>query len=502
MNTFGHIGEFQPEKHTEAWPLYVERLKQFFEANDVKDAGKQRAILLSVCGADTYKLISSLVPPAKPGDKTFDELISIAKDHFNPLPSVIVQRYKFNTRIQQPGETTAEFVAELRRLAQHCEYGATLEDMLRDRLVCGIKDERVQRRLLSEPSLKFKKAWEISQAMELAMKNAKDLQRNLESLPVPVAPGLMQQANKVASSTSTRWPSQTRPYPHAQPHKQGTHFTKCYRCGCTSHSANDCRARSYTCHNCGKQGHLAKVCRGGKLSSTPGESKVNKDHKAYCMEPDFETPVNAEANYTMYKTSAQNKEPPLIANVLVNNCKVPMEIDTGASVSIMSETTYNSVFKHEKPSIHMGEHVELRTYTGQKIPVVGSCSVTVEHNNQNTQLPLLIVSGQGPNLLGRDWLRHLKLAWQEIHQVRRLYSTAEIMNQYEELFRDDLGKLKGQTVQIKIKSDAQPKFCKARTVPFSMKKQVEDELDRLQKSGVIEPVTFSRWAAPIVPVIK
>ena len=76
------------------------------------------------------------------------------------------------------------------------------------------------------------------------------------------------------------------------------------------------------------------------------------------------------------------------------------------------------------------------------------------------------------------------------------------MNHYEELFRDDCSKLKGQPVKINIKTDAKPKFCKARTVPFSMKKQVEDELDRLQKSGVIEPVTFSRWAAPGVPVIK
>ncbi len=46
-------------------------IKAVFQANDVKDAGKQRAILFSVCGADTYKLISSLVAPAKPGDKTF-----------------------------------------------------------------------------------------------------------------------------------------------------------------------------------------------------------------------------------------------------------------------------------------------------------------------------------------------------------------------------------------------------------------------------------------------
>ncbi len=49
-------------------------IEAVFEANDVKDGGKQRVILLSVCSADTYKLISSLVAPAKPGDKTFMNL--------------------------------------------------------------------------------------------------------------------------------------------------------------------------------------------------------------------------------------------------------------------------------------------------------------------------------------------------------------------------------------------------------------------------------------------
>ena len=58
MKTFGNIGEFQAEKET--WQLYVERLTQFYEANDVKALGKKRAILLTVCGAETVKLISSL----------------------------------------------------------------------------------------------------------------------------------------------------------------------------------------------------------------------------------------------------------------------------------------------------------------------------------------------------------------------------------------------------------------------------------------------------------
>ena len=76
------------------------------------------------------------------------------------------------------------------------------------------------------------------------------------------------------------------------------------------------------------------------------------------------------------------------------------------------------------------------------------------------------------------------------------------MGQYDELFCDDLGKLKDQQVHISVKADAKPKFCKARTVPIAMKQQVEDELNRLQRDGVIEPVTCSHWASPIVPVMK
>ena len=89
--------------------------------------------------------------------------------------------------------------------------------------------------------------------------------------------------------------------------------------------------------------------------------------------------------------------------------------------------------------------------------------------------------------------------------MRQASSASDITERYSELFRDGLGKLNGQTVHINMKADA--KVCrsgkptqtpnKARTVPFAMKQQVEDELDRLQKDGVIEPVTFSRWASPI-----
>ena len=50
--------------------------------------------------------------------------------------------------------------------------------------------------------------------------------------------------------------------------------------------------------------------------------------------------------------------------------------------------------------------------------------------------------------------------------------------------------------------EASPRFFKARPLPYALKEKVEFELERLVKEGVIEPVQFSEWAAPIVPIVK
>ena len=177
MATHGHVGEFNSD--SENWTLYCERLEQYYTANEITDATKQRAIFLSVCGAATYQLIRSLVAPKMPTDSSFAELVKLVADHNTPLPSEIVQRFNFNTRSQKDGEKVAAFVANLRQLSEHCAYGDTLEDMLRDRIVCGIRDTRLQRRLLAETALTFKKAFELAQASELADKKCEGITETL-----------------------------------------------------------------------------------------------------------------------------------------------------------------------------------------------------------------------------------------------------------------------------------------------------------------------------------
>ena len=78
----------------------------------------------------------------------------------------------------------------------------------------------------------------------------------------------------------------------------------------------------------------------------------------------------------------------------------------------------------------------------------------------------------------------------------------DILNTYADVFTEELGELKDTTVKIDITVPAQPRFYKHRNIAYALRERVESELDRLEKQGVVEPVKYSEWAAPIVPVLK
>ena len=148
----GRLREFHPE--TDSIKAYLERVSLYFTANDVQE-DKKVAVLLSSIGAPTYSLLSDLVAPATPSSKSFENISEALRNHYEPKRVVIAERFHFHKRDQAAGETIAEFDAALRKLATHCKFGETLEDTLRDRLVCGLRHEAIQRRLLSEKDLTY-----------------------------------------------------------------------------------------------------------------------------------------------------------------------------------------------------------------------------------------------------------------------------------------------------------------------------------------------------------
>ena len=206
-------------------------------------------------GPSTYKLLCNLITPQKPGELSYDELVQSVRKHHNPTPSEIVQRFKFNSRVRQPGESVATFLAELRALAKFCNYGDMLDSMLWDRMVCGINDLQIQKRLLAESDLTLKKATDLALGMEAAVKNAQAIQSSsTESKPSPQEGSL----NKVRS---------------AFPQKGGKGSQECYRCGNMGHTGAACKHRSTECHSCGKLGHLSKMCHSKKKKTNNSRSQ-------------------------------------------------------------------------------------------------------------------------------------------------------------------------------------------------------------------------------------
>ena len=147
MATHGTLTAF--DSSTTSWRSYVQQLDYYFIANEITSE-KKVAILLSACGQSTFKTISSLVDADTLKDIKFGDLIKLLSDHYDPAPSSIVQRYKFYNRVRAEGESIANFVAALREIAKYCDYGDTLNIMLRDRLVCGVNYQAIHKRLLAE----------------------------------------------------------------------------------------------------------------------------------------------------------------------------------------------------------------------------------------------------------------------------------------------------------------------------------------------------------------
>ena len=142
--------------------------------------------------------------PDKVTDVSFADIVDKAKAHFNPKPSPIVKRYEFIGGARGENEMISTYVAGLWKIAKHREYGTVLSDMLRDRLVWGIMDKMVQRRLLQQVDLTFDRALKTVLAAEAADKDSCSLMPTTSNKDLPTLLGNLPVHNLPAGTRSTR----------------------------------------------------------------------------------------------------------------------------------------------------------------------------------------------------------------------------------------------------------------------------------------------------------
>uniref|UniRef100_D1FPZ6 Putative gag/capsid-like protein n=1 Tax=Simulium nigrimanum TaxID=683695 RepID=D1FPZ6_SIMNI len=160
-NTIGQLPEFHGEG--DDWNVYVERLDQFFEVNDVPET-KRTALLISVIGSQSYKVLRDLCHPTLPKNKPFEELCELLGKQYSPQIAIFRERALFYNARQQPNENCTQWYGRIKKLSVDCKFGDNLEKILLDKFICGMKPGQVLDRLCEE-----NETLELQHAVDIAI---------------------------------------------------------------------------------------------------------------------------------------------------------------------------------------------------------------------------------------------------------------------------------------------------------------------------------------------
>lgn len=146
-------------------------------------------------------------------------------------------------------------------------------------------------------------------------------------------------------------------------------------------------------------------------------------------------------------------------------------------------------------------------YNGNTLIPLGYIKCNVLCQNKYNDLNLYVIEkASGPPLLGRSFFETfgLQILWIDFIDIDKYPKDLQsLINKHAYVVEPGLGKFNKGKICIKLKSnDVSPKFIRARPLPFALRAKVENELDNLQKLGILKAVDYSPWGTPIVPVLK
>lgn len=200
-------------------------------------------------------------------------------------------------------------------MSEHCEFGAVLDDSLRDQVIWGIRDNNIKKRLLFEGALPLKKCIELSLAMESANNDVSKLDHH-EAINY----------HKTSKKKNTKFMSKVKRSSLNASDKTEVDTSKkkhwvCYCCGKIGHTKPTCKFINYKCSICNKVGHLKNVCK-NKIKCVNNIDLDNID-------------LNLNSLYNL-ETENVNFVQPFCIKLQVNDLTIEFQVDTGSAVSVMS----------------------------------------------------------------------------------------------------------------------------------------------------------------------
>lgn len=412
---------------------------------------------------------------------SYEEGKKLITDYYEKKTNVMYQRARFNLRNQKEHETAEEYIADVVRLAKSCKYGNLENELVRDRLVVGIRDQQLSQQLQMDEKLTLKTASDKIMQSEAVQAQNKDIRGATSKTDGDEVSRVYRKHNKTRQSGKKTMHVKVKEYP------------QCNRCGAKpSHELKQCPALQARCRKCQSKGHYADYCK----------TKVVRELEV--SESDSDSALYDYAEIVKVGEITKSHTEPWRIELDISNQRVTFKLDTGADESILTLDQYNKL--KQKPDI-VETKDKLYAVGRSKLDTVGVAHVSVVYKQKLETIKIYIVANAKENLLGRPSINKLNLIkWIDSIEMQPNDATdykQKLIAKYPSLFQG-LGKIKGTTYDLKLETNASPfAIITPRRVPVPLMEKVEKELQEMQHEGVIEEVRDpTEWCAPMVIVTK
>ncbi|CAH8538525.1 unnamed protein product [Schistosoma rodhaini] len=450
------------------------------------DAAKVR-ILLRKLGTAEHERYSNFILPKNPRDFTFDETIEILSQIFAEQSSLFNIRYQCLKITKAAEDDWVKHAGLVNRECERFKLSTMTEDQFKCLVfVCSLQssdDADIRTRILSKieqcPNITLQEVTTECQRLV----NLKHDTSMVEKVNCSYNVNAVKRKSLQGSSTCNYRNDGDKP------------SSPCWACG-GWHYKRSCPYKDHCCSKCHRKGHIETSCR----------KRNYKRHfaKHYCKK--YRSGALTKRILVSHNKARRCHQRKYVT-LNINKHRSRLQLDTASDITLISPETWRKI---GRPTVHRTTQLA-HSASGGKLNIVGEIPCIVSKGEVTTNATIYLTKNPGLDLLGLNLIETLKLAEHSINSIcRRVTSDNSlessqkntVLQRHHKVFKEGLGECTKAKAVLTLKPAVTPIFRPKRPVPYAALPVVEQEIERLQKLGVIEPVNFSEWAAPIVVVKK